>query len=67
MLNINPGMIGSDLNALQAHVQYDGFAAGDLNRLSGPVGQNGSGERRHMETVPREGSASSSPTILKLC
>jgi hypothetical protein len=40
-------IIWSDRPALP-HVQYDGFAAGHLNRLSGPVGQNGSGERRHV-------------------
>ena len=33
---------------LLPHVQYDGFPAGDLNRLSRPVGQNGPGERRHI-------------------
>ena len=38
----------SDLEGLLPHVQYDCFAAGDLNRLSGPVRQHGPGERRHV-------------------
>ena len=54
------------LHGLLPHVQYDGFAAGDLNRLSGPARQNGPGERRHvvlsspsddpaMASLPRRG------------
>jgi hypothetical protein len=44
-----------------------GFAAGDLNHLSGPVRQNGPDERRHLGDRAARGSASSSPPNLKLC
>jgi hypothetical protein len=47
-------IIWPDLHALLPYVQYDGFAAGQLYRLSGPVRKNGPGERRHVgDRAPR--------------
>ena len=36
------------MHALLSHVQYDGLAVGDHNRISGAVGKHRTGERRHI-------------------